>query len=167
MGRRPFVAADYEAVLASLRAVRHPGFRFLEWGSGSGIITILADLLGFDAYGIELDASLVEVAQARATRHGSHAHFVAGSFLPAGYRWTSRNGDNRMGTMGSGPSGYIRMGRALEEFDVVYGYPWAGEEAMMLDLMNRYGRSDALLLLNGVTDGMHYYRGGREVVLGA
>ncbi|MDP9348996.1 MAG: hypothetical protein M3P24_07635, partial [Gemmatimonadota bacterium] len=51
----PFVAADYERVLQALLPLRAPGLRFLEWGSATGVITIMADLLGFDAYGIELD----------------------------------------------------------------------------------------------------------------
>ena len=28
---------------------RGPGLRFLEWGAATGVITIIADLLGFDA----------------------------------------------------------------------------------------------------------------------
>jgi threonine dehydrogenase-like Zn-dependent dehydrogenase len=51
---------------------------------------------------------------------------------------------------------------ALDEFDVVFGYPWHGEEAMMLDMMRVHGRRDATLLVhsgNGVTT----YRRGRAV----
>src|SRR5690606_25573777 len=55
----PFVAADYERVLATLITLRAPGKRFLEWGSATGVITIMADMLGFEACGIELDAGLV------------------------------------------------------------------------------------------------------------
>ena len=161
----PFVAADYDVVLGTLRQVYRPGLRFLEWGSASGIITIIADMLGYDACGIELDESLVDAARDLATRHHSAARFVAGSFLPTGYRWQSHHGDERTGTIGEGASGYLSLGRALDDFDVVYGYPWAGEEPLMLDLMRQYGRRDALLLLNDVTSGVRAYRGGREVIL--
>lgn len=157
----PFVAADYEAVRAALLPLRGPGRRFLEWGSATGVITIMADLLGFDAAGIELDASLVATARALAARHGSRARFVTGSFLPAGYVWRTRDGDARTGTIGAGPSGYLQLGRALEDFDVVFGYPWGGETALMQDLMQRYGRHDALLLLHDASDGIRAYRGGR------
>ena len=51
----PFVPADYDAVLQELISLRAPELRFLEWGSATGVITIMADLLGFEAYGIELD----------------------------------------------------------------------------------------------------------------
>ncbi|HLM69385.1 MAG TPA: hypothetical protein VK358_17730 [Longimicrobium sp.] len=95
-GFHPFVAADYENVLQALLAQRAPGQRFLEWGSATGIITIMADLLGFEAYGIELDARLVQTARELAAKHGSGARFAAGSFLPSGYRYRPRHGDGRL-----------------------------------------------------------------------
>jgi hypothetical protein len=159
----PFIAADYEAVLASLVAHRGDGLRFLEWGSASGVITTMADLLGYDACGIELDASLVDTARDLATRFGSGARFVAGNFMPTGYVFSSSSGTARSGTVGFGESGYLQLGRALDEFDLVFGYPWPGEEPLMLDLMRCYGRANALLLLYGVDDGVKVYRGGRLV----
>ena len=162
----PFIAADYDAVRATLAAIPSAGRRFLEWGSASGVITVMADVLGFEAWGIELDDTLVATARAFAARHGSGARFVAGSFLPAGYRWRGPEGDSRTGTIGDGPSGYLQMGRALEDFDVVFGYPWDGETAVMQDVMRRYGRPDALLLLHDATSGaVRGYRGGRELPL--
>ena len=50
------------------------------------------------------------------------------------------------------------------EFDVVFGYPWDGEAPLMRDVMQRYGRSDALLLLYGVDGRIRTYRGGREEI---
>lgn len=159
----PFVAADYEVVRAALLRLRTPGRRFLEWGSASGVIAVMADLMGFDACGIELDAALVATARALATRHASRARFVTGSFLPTGYRWRSPGGDARTGTIGEGPSGYLQLGHALEDFDVVFGYPWDGEAPLMHDVMRHYGRRDALLLLHDAADGVRAYRGGRDV----
>ena len=52
---------------------------------------------------------------------------------------------------------------ALDDFDVVFGYPWGREEPVMLDLMKRYGSPGALLLLHGVNDGVKGYRGGNQV----
>jgi hypothetical protein len=163
-GFHPFVAADYEVVRAALLSLRAPGRRFLEWGSASGVITIMADLMGFEAFGIELDASLVETARLLASRHGSGARFAAGSILPDGYQWRSRDGDSRTGTIGEGRSGYLQLGRALDEFDVVFGYPWGGEAPVMQDVMQRYGRPDALLLLHDPNAGIQVYRGGREAI---
>jgi hypothetical protein len=155
-----YVPADYDRVLAALTALWRPGLRFLEWGSATGVVTIMADLLGFDACGIELDEELVEVAEAMAGRYGSSARFVAGSFLPTGYRWHPRDGDGRLGTVGVGPSGYLRLGIPLDDFDLVYGYPWGGEEAMMHDLMRAHGARDAGLVLHRVTGEVLLFRKG-------
>jgi hypothetical protein len=159
----PFVPADYDTVRAVLLRLAATERRFLEWGAASGVITIMADVIGFDASGIELDAALVASARALALRHGSGARFVAGSFLPTGYRWRSSDGDDRTGTIGEGESGYLQLGRALDEFDVVFGYPWDGEAPIMKDVMRRYGRPGALLLLYDATVGVRGYRDGREV----
>jgi hypothetical protein len=161
-GFHPFVAADYERVLEALLPLRAPGLRFLEWGSATGVVTIMADLLGFEAYGIELDAGLVDVAQRLAKQFESDARFVTGSFLPAGYKWRPANGDGRLGTIGVGVSAYPTLGHALDDFDVVYAYPWDGEAPMMLDLMRTYGSAKARFLLNG-DEGVQIYRNGRRV----
>src|SRR5437762_725901 len=59
----PFVAADYDVVLRQLLELRRPGASLLELGSATGVITIVADLLGFDACGIEIDGNLVAIAR--------------------------------------------------------------------------------------------------------
>ena len=156
----PFVPADYEEVLQTLLPLRAPGLRFLEWGSGTGVIAITADLLGFEAYGIEIDADLVDTARRLATKFGSRAQFAAGSFLPAGYVWMTADGDRRLGTIGEARSGYLELQHPLEDFDLVYGYPWSGEEAVMHDVMRAYGRRDARFLLHGGSS-IQIYQGGR------
>lgn len=143
----PFVPADYERILQALLPLRAPHLRFLEWGSATGVITIMADILGFDAYGIELDPDLADISRDLAARFNSGARFAAGSFLPTGYRFQPRDGDGRLGTIGHGESGYLQLEHPLEDFDLVYAYPWGGEEAMMQDLMRCYGGRDARLLL--------------------
>lgn len=158
----PFVAADYERVLQTLLQLRRPGLRFLEWGSATGVITIMADLLGYEAYGIELDPRLVDIARGLAERFDSRARFVAGSFLPAGYTWKPSDGDGRIGTIGDGTSGYLQLQHPLEDFDVVYAYPWPGEEPMMQDLMRRYGDSGARFVLHGGSEGIRVYRRGQR-----
>lgn len=158
----PFIPADYESVLDALLRFRGPGLRFLEWGSATGVITIMADLLGFESYGIEIDDALVRQARGLADRTGSNARFATGSFLPAGYRWRSADGDTRTGTIADGNSGYLALGRPLEDFDLVFGYPWDGEAPMMLDVMRRYGGANALFLLNRPT-GIQVFRAGRAL----
>ena len=158
----PFVPADYERVLPALVAHRGPGLRFLEWGSATGVITIIAELLGYEAYGIELDPKLVDVARGLATRYGSAARFVAGSFIPSGYRYRPADGDGRLGTIGYGDSAYPELRHPLDDFDVVYAYPWGGEEGMMIDLMRAYGARGARLLLHG-PEGVRVFRDGKQL----
>ena len=122
----------------------------------------MADRLGFEAAGIEIDAELVRTARALATQFDSHARFAVGSFLPAGYVWRPSSGDGRIATIGDGASGYRGLGRSRDEFDVVFGYPWGGEERMMRDLMTRYSGSGALLLLHTVNGGVEEYRNERR-----
>jgi hypothetical protein len=153
----PFVPADYDAVLGSLLALREPGLRFLEWGSATGVITIMADLLGYEAYGIEIDGDLVATARALAADFGSTATFAEGSFLPPGYHYSAADGDRRLGTIASGPSGYAALGMQLDAFDLVYGYAWPGEADMMHDLMRRYGGAGARLLLNVGAEGLQVH----------
>lgn len=157
----PFVPADYERVLEALVALRSPGRRFLEWGSATGVITIMADLLGYDACGIEIDEDLVAVSVEMAAKYNSGARFVTGSFLPAGYTWSPKDGDGRLGTLGEGTSGYLQLGHPLDDFDLVYAFPWGGEETMMHDLMRRYGGPDAGLLLNRVSGNVELFRKGK------
>ncbi|MDH5196742.1 MAG: hypothetical protein OEY20_05790, partial [Gemmatimonadota bacterium] len=112
--------------------------------------------------GIELDSALVRTARELAAKYESRARFAAGSFLPAGYEWRPKSGDARMGTIGHGTPGYAELGHPLEDFDVVFAFPWTGEESMMHDVMRCYGGRDARLLLYGVTHGMEVYRGGHR-----
>jgi hypothetical protein len=156
----PFVPANYDDVLRALLPLREPGTRFLEWGSATGVITIMADLLGFEAYGIELDATLVDIARDLARRFESRATFVAGTFIPTGYTYRAPDGDVRLGTLSGGESAYDALGLSLDAFDLVYGYAWPGEADVMLDLMRERGRADARLLLNTGTEGLQVYRGG-------
>lgn len=157
----PFVPAEYDRVLEVLVALREPGLPFLEWGSATGVIAVMADLLGYEAYGIELDERLVEIALKTAARYGSKARFAVGSFLPEGYAWHPRDGDGRLGTVGEGASGYLSLGRPLEDFRLVFAFPWGGEEGMMRDLMRAYGAPDAGLLLQRVSGDVDLLRRGR------
>lgn len=80
-----------------------------------------------------------------------------------GWEWKHSGGNGRHGTIGQGASGYLELGHALDDFDVVYGFPWMGEEPMMLDLMRDHGGEDAHLVLHTAQDGTMTYRGGKIV----
>ena len=114
----------------------------------------MADLLGFESCGIEIDPDLVATARSLAEEHGSGARFAAGSFVPKGYAWKSETGDTRLGTIEIGEPAYGELGRELSDFDLVYAYPWSGEEPILRDIMRRHGRPGARLLLHGSRSGV-------------
>jgi hypothetical protein len=153
-----FVPAVYPKVYRALRKLRSRAKLFLEWGSGPGTIAIMADLLGFDAYGIEIDPRLVDEAQALAAKHGSNATFVEGSFIPAEYEWNVEHGDAEFQTELEGEAGYDELGLELVDFDLVYAYPWPDEEPMFHDIMNQCGRPGAWFLTYGAFEGVEVHR---------
>lgn len=153
-----FVPADYSAVLQALLGLRQQGGRLLEMGSATGVVAIMADILGFEACGIEIAPELVVEARGLAERHGSGARFATGSFLPAGYEWVSETGDTRMGSVGIGEPAYAELGYDLADFDWVYAYPWPGEAEVLHDVVRRCGAPHAKLLLHGYAGGLESYR---------
>ena len=56
-----FVPSNYQVVYAVLQAM--PRGRLCEWGSGMGIVTGLAEILGFDACGIESDTQMADASR--------------------------------------------------------------------------------------------------------
>ena len=58
------------------------GTLFCEWGSGFGVVTCLAALLEFDAYGIEVDSTLVRASRRLAADFDLPVQFAQGSSFP-------------------------------------------------------------------------------------
>ncbi len=56
-----FVPSNYQMVYAVLRTM--PRESFCEWGSGIGIVTGLADMLDFDACGIEINKQMAAASR--------------------------------------------------------------------------------------------------------
>ncbi len=74
-----FVPCNYEMFWDMLDA--QPRGTFCEYGSGFGIATGLAELLGFDALGIELSADLVAASRDLLTSQGLKARIELGDYL--------------------------------------------------------------------------------------
>src|SRR5262245_62800329 len=83
-----FVPSDHFSAFGALQSLAEsalaPGGRFCEWGSGFGVVTCLAAMIGFDACGIEIEADLVDAARRLAEDFELSAEFVCGSFIPRG-----------------------------------------------------------------------------------
>ena len=162
-----FVPADYRAAYDSLRGLRPRAHSLLELGSGPGIITILADLLGFDAYGIEIDPALVGAARDLAQRFDSAATFVEGSFVPAEYQDDVELLDADFLITAEGTAAYDELGMEIGDFDIVYGYPWPGEAEWMTELVRRQAGPHTALLTYSVSDGFElteFARGSRGLI---
>ena len=159
----PFVPADYPGAYEALRTLQPRAHSFLELGSGVGVITILADLLGYEAYGIELDPWLAEQATELAERFGSGANFAAGSFVPEEFQDQVALQSADFLTTTEGEPAYRELGLELNDFDLVYMFPWPGEEELHFEMVRRYARPDALFLTYGGTDGYQLFQRGEPI----
>ena len=147
------IPADHRDARVALEEQRSRASSFLELGSGTGVITILADLLGFDAYGIEIEPRLVEASKDLAERFGSGATFVEGSFVPLEFRDEIELLDADFLTVSEGNDAYGELGLTIADFDLVYGYPWPGEEDWLAELVHREAGPTTSLMTYSVTDG--------------
>jgi SAM-dependent methyltransferase len=157
-----FVPSDFEQVYHALVAIRSlrlaTGRRFLEWGSGLGVVTCLAEWVGFDAAGIEIESRLVEMAEKLAADHGVAAQFVCGSFLPAGAEPRLDHLSDVAWLTTEGSDGYEELELEPDDFDLIFAYPWPGEEQVLFDLFADYAAVGALLLTYHGQDGLRLQR---------
>lgn len=162
-----FIPSCPESVYRALRSifVRNVarGFSFCEWGSGYGTVTCLAAILGFEAVGIEIDPQLVNASRGLANRFELSAVFAHGSFVPAKARALSeeafRDNDGRYPWLQNrADSAYHTLGLSPEAFDVVFAYPWPGEEYFVRELFHSSASTGALLLSYNDTGSMTLLR---------
>jgi hypothetical protein len=157
-----FVPSDFSAVFRALEAIEShqlaAGRRFIEWGSGVGVVTCLASIVGFDAVGIEIEPSLVELARRLAAEFSVDVEFSCGSFVPDDVDPSADlSGDvNWLST--TGPAGYDDLGLDIDDFDVVFAYPWPGEEQVIFDLFTDTAAVGALLLTFHGLEGVRLQR---------
>jgi hypothetical protein len=155
-----FVPSDHEQVWRALRTLRRvePGRTFCEWGSGFGVATGLAALLGFDATGIECDAGLVALSRELLAAHRLAATIVRGSFVPDEYARSERRSALATRTVLSAAAAYDDLDLAIDDFAVVFGYPWPDDEDLYRDVFRRHADHGAVLLLWSATEGMRAWR---------
>jgi hypothetical protein len=157
-----FVPSDFQLVYRALVALETrrlaAGRRFVEWGSGLGVVACLAESLSFDAAGIEIEPRLVGMARMLAADHGFAPQFVCGSFVP-------RDAEPRIERLPeiawlatNGPEAYSELELDPDDFDVVFNYPWPGEEQVIFDLFAHYAAVGTLLLTYHGQDGLRLQR---------
>ncbi|MGV3482962.1 MAG: hypothetical protein ACO1RT_00945 [Planctomycetaceae bacterium] len=149
-----YVSADYSAVYRSLQKLQNRCSTFLEWGSGLGVVTIMASQMGFDAYGIEIEPDLVDHANTLAQRYGSRAKFACGSFVPEQYEEQSLDGEEFQRTVCDAVPAYDELDMQLCDFDLVYAYPWPEEHLVFRSIMRRCGARRAVLVCYDAREGV-------------
>jgi hypothetical protein len=134
------------------------GTLFCEWGSGFGVVTCLAAFLEFDAYGIEVDGTLVRASQRLATDFELPAEFAHGSFIPAGDRILKRSDDSFAWLTTTEAPAHEELGLATEDFGIIFAYPWPDEESVLSQLFERHAGAGALLVTHHGGDDFRLHR---------
>ncbi len=145
-----FVAADYVHVYQTLRWLNENQFtigkRFLEWGCGFAIVSAIADSLGWDAIGIEAENDLLTEGRKTIVEWDSAAELIHGNFLPPGAEALAD--DPMLPSLGHPVScGYRQLGMDLDDFAIVYAYPWPGEDKFHEAVFDCYAARGAMLVL--------------------
>jgi predicted O-methyltransferase YrrM len=157
-----FVPSDFELAYRALAAIDlanlATGHQFLEWGSGIGVVTCLAAQLGFDAIGIEIESPLVEIANELAGAHNLNAEFICGSFVPHGTEVTVGTADDFAWLSTTGRVAYDDLDLEPNDFDLIFAYPWPGEEQIIFDLFANHAATGALLLTYHGIEGVRLQR---------
>jgi len=172
-----FVPSDYVTVYHALRTISEAslstGRSFCEWGSGYGVAAALAAMLGFDACGIEIEGSLVDASRELTGDFDLQVDFVHGSFIPRGGEalaeesYTNNSGEFSW-LVTEADDAYEELGLDPDDFDVVFTYPWPGDEDVIDNLFDRYAANGALLLTHGRQETLRLQRkvSGRATALG-
>ena len=152
-----FIPCDCRLAYDALRRLRSRAVTFVEFGSASGVVTIMADLLGFEALGIELEPWLVDRSIDLAEQFGSAASFAEGTFVSPDYVDDLEHLSANFHTPTNGAYAFDELGIELSEFDLVFAYPWPGEEDWLRELVRRYARADTILLTYDVREGFQVF----------
>ena len=136
-GIKEFVPADGKITWQLLNAVLKqtmlsPQSVFCEWGSGVGLVTLIASFMGMSASGIEIEEDLIDEARSMSRQFGIPATFIHGSIYPI---------DN--------PTPLINY----HDVDLFFAYPWPNQIVQMTTLFEQVAASGAILVM---------YHGGRN-----
>jgi hypothetical protein len=162
-----FAPCGFATVYQSLRAIMEaklaPGNAFCEWGSGFGVASSLAAMLKFRAYGIEIERGLVDASKRLADDFGLPVKFVHGSFIPPGGGAyadgaCANNNAEIFGLVTDADNAYCELGLDPDDFDVIFAYPWPGEEPVIENLFAHYAAEGALLLTYNQYDSVRLRR---------
>lgn len=145
-----FVVCDFPLVNAALRWIVEEnllcGESFCEWGSGFGVVTLLAALHQLDACGIEVEQALVRESEQLAEDLEIPARFAQGSFIPAGGIDLVKFQEDIGHIDTDSPSGYDELDLDIPDFDLFFAFPWPGEHRLWETIFDQFASDGALLL---------------------
>jgi hypothetical protein len=145
-----FVPSEFEFAYSVLQALASAaptlGHLFCEWGSGFGVVACLAAMLDFDACGIEIEGNLVDAAEQLASDFDLPVEFVCGSFIPKSAQVCSEADNGFAWLVTDKDTTEEELGLAVDDFGVIFAYPWPDEERLIDDLFERYAAVGAVLV---------------------
>ena len=150
-----FVVSDFAVVYRVLETLVNShdvGERFLEWGAGLGVVAGLASMLGMEAHAIEIAPRLVSAGREFLESHDLCVEFACGSLVPDSVDMDDLTGGQTLATLGTGRDGYDELGLDLDEFDVIYVFPWPDEADALVALFDHAAAPGAILITNHGVD---------------
>jgi hypothetical protein len=153
-----FIPSNHELFYAALAYITERdmplGRVYCEWGSGVGVGTCIASLLGYEAYGIEIEPSLADMSRDLAADSGIDVEIIEGSYIPDGFESYGGVGGEGLvlpenfigGEAGGAAPSYEGMTFATDEIDVFFVYPWPGEQEFMQELFGALACEGAILI---------------------
>lgn len=145
-----FVACDFVMVDRALREIVDqrlaPGPVFCEWGAGFAVVAGLAALHGLGSHAIEIHRDLIDQARRLMRDHAIEVEIAQGSLVP-------EDGDTIVDELaqqawlltGEHPA-YDELGLEVSDIDLIFAYPWPGEESLIDALFDAFAAEGALLL---------------------
>ena len=128
---------------------------YCEWGSGFGIGTCFAALLGYDAYGIEIEEELVNSSEKLADDFGIDIQIINSDYMPEGFECGNGSGGAELvlpEQQAFGQSSFDEVARyegmehGLDEVDLFFIYPWPGEQEFVQEFFHAVAADGAILL---------------------
>lgn len=154
-----FIPSDAVAIYNALDYITRQdmplGRIYCEWGSGYGIGTCFAALLGYDAYGIEIEEELVSSSEKLAGEFGIDIRIINTDYMPEGFECGNGSGGAELVRPEQQAFGlssfdevprYEGMEHGLDEVDLFFIYPWPGEQEFVQEFFHAVAADGAILL---------------------
>lgn len=158
-----YVSADYLAIYHMLLTYQGRINTVLEWGSGLGVVAIMASRMGFDAYGIEAEEGLVELSNTLNEKYNSQAVFAHGSFIPDDFEWQPSSEEDVDRTEVDAAAAYYLIDMEIRDFDLVYAYPWPDEHGLFQSIFQQFSQPGAKFLTYDSREGLQVELNGPAI----